>query len=139
MPTGHHPNPAKSEIARKAVDTTNALRRMFGTPSTIGLVLMEAYYSQRPWVTVWWVSDRAVVSEATARRRLDELVEAGRALLKAEGRCKLYRANSAWADRGTRLLVRLLTLRGGAGTHRAKELREGSRGTESGEDDDTCA
>lgn len=65
--------------------------RLLGDYAT-GLVALEAYFSGHPEVTAEYVSARlhGHYSEDTARRRLTEMVKAGKATCRKEGRTSYF-------------------------------------------------
>lgn len=109
MANFNNPDRTRAAVAKAAAEIHLTLARYLGIPAGPGLVLLETIYTRRPWVPVPYVARRACVSEDTARRRLDELVAAGRALSMAhpDGRGKVYRLDAAWADRITAYLLEL--------------------------------
>lgn len=71
----------------------------------IGCILTEAFYSANQWVSASYVQGRfPAVSEDTVRRRLERMVDAGKAEVMEVGGRKAYRANRACAERTFSLL-----------------------------------
>src|SRR3546814_479681 len=91
------------KIAKQAVDAYIRYDRMWGSP--IGLCLVEAFYSEPPDVTASMIAERLGMSDDTARRRLDALVNIGRALVvdcPLRGVC--YQANAKYAEETINIL-----------------------------------
>jgi hypothetical protein len=73
------------------IDAGDYAVKLLGDPAAVGLALIEAYYSGNPWLSPQQAAARAKVSDDTARRRLNELVQAGRAVSSSwEGPGKVY-------------------------------------------------
>lgn len=75
----------------------------------IGLILTEAFFGETVWLTAPNVAVRSggLLSDDTARRKLDALVNVGRAECKDEGHRRLYRAVPKLADDTVAMLRRI--------------------------------
>lgn len=100
---------SKHQLASKAVDAALQLLRTWG--GGIGLVLVEAHYSGDPWISAIQASKRlgGTISDDTARRRLDELVNVGRAEVQIVDSRKVYRCKPELAEQTIELLNNLFT------------------------------
>lgn len=105
----YKPDKTRAQTARVTAEINLTLARYLGIPATPGMVLLECVYTEEPWVPVAFVARRACVSEDTARRRLEELVAAGRARKRpAEvGKGSWYRMEEGWADRITDYILKM--------------------------------
>ncbi len=54
--------------------------KLLGSPAAVGMALVEAHCAGSPWLSPQEAAARARVSDDTARRRLVELVQVGRAV-----------------------------------------------------------
>jgi hypothetical protein len=93
------------EIARRMLANGIYIQRMFGGRGLVGLALMEAHLAGDPWLTVQQITEKAKVSDDTVRRRLADLVTAGRVRSKIEDGRKLYAVTPATARQVVNRLV----------------------------------
>jgi len=94
---------SKRVLATRSIDAAIPITKLLGSPSGAGMALVEAYFGTgSSWVTCQHAANRANVSEDTARRRLTELVGAGRAHISLDHgrdtRTKHYRIVQPVAD-----------------------------------------
>jgi len=75
----------------------------------VGLILTEAHFSEEVWLTAPMVSARSggLLSDDTARRKLDALVNVERALCRDEGHRRFYRAAPKLAEETVEMLRRI--------------------------------
>jgi len=81
------------EKARRMLVNGIYLQRMLGGRGLAGLALMVALYAGDPWQTVQQIAEAADMSEDTVRRRMNDLVQAGRVRERDESHRKLYAIN----------------------------------------------
>lgn len=91
-------NLERAAIIGRVIANGHYLTKMLGNPPAVGLSLMEAYYSGDPWLTAQEAADRALVSEDTARRRLNDLTKVARAVTQGVGKRLCYRINPRTAE-----------------------------------------
>lgn len=92
-----HRRTAKWRTIDRTIKASAKLIRLWGR-GMIGFVLVRAFYSESPWVSAAEVGREAGVSEDTAKRKLDELVGAGRALTYQHGTGTRYSAPAKLAE-----------------------------------------
>lgn len=84
-------------VTRRIIANTEYLIRMFGKPTLVGLSLLEATFANQPWLTVQEIAQATRTSEDTVRRRLTEMVGAGRAWTKRCEHRRVYRLSPKMA------------------------------------------
>lgn len=80
--------------------------KLWGTG--VGIELSCRYFSDQPWATAAALAKHHHLSEDTVRRKLDELENIGRVVSKTQGRTKVYRAASRYAERAYQIINRLV-------------------------------
>lgn len=100
--------PTNANVTRRALDAHLALERMWGS-GPVGLILTEAYFTETVWLTAPAVAAKTggLLSDDTARRKLDALVNVGRAECRDEGYRRLYRALPKQAEETVAVLRRI--------------------------------
>jgi len=89
-------------MAQTAIDCFHSIAGVWGGP--VGVVLIEAYYTGDGYTTVAKVAERMMVSEDTARRELDRLVETRLVTEVRRGRTRCYRAMDRPAEDSARAM-----------------------------------
>jgi DNA-binding IclR family transcriptional regulator len=79
-----------AEIARRILDNGIYIQRMLGGRGLAGMALIEAHFAGDPWLTAQQIAERTGLSDDTVRRRMADLVRAGRAIEKEEAGRKVY-------------------------------------------------
>ena len=83
------------------MDSVVTMRRIWGSPVGVSLVEATLNPTHSGWVTAQGVANRVGVSDDTARRQLDSLVNIGRAIARDVGRKREYRATMRYVQRTT--------------------------------------
>jgi hypothetical protein len=104
--------------ARDKLLATQALRRVWvragghACSLEIGMALSEVFYTANPWTNPQYVCERLghAYSADTIRRRLEEMVDTGRAEVIEVGGRKLYRACLDAAERTMDVILKAPTV-----------------------------
>ena len=96
---------AKADAVAGAYEAYQNLLRMWQQPG-LGLVLVNAYFNEKP-MTTDQLAERCGVSDETIRRWLKPLIAVDRVRVISEGRNIFYKAREEWANRTAEMMMRV--------------------------------
>lgn len=97
----------KQALVEQTAEARAKFDKMWGHPG-LGFALVHAFFDDNPWLTAKDLEDRTELSEDTVRRKLEELVNVGRAKVKRRGRTSYYKAHRDYAEESLNIIKRFI-------------------------------